>query len=92
LYINCFLLILGGNTISAVDIMNMLLKDDDDNPTQTATVAVVTQGTSRGEEQTGNTHDDNSIAGATAEIVTNGNNTKEETGHDLADFTNDGMY
>jgi hypothetical protein len=38
-------LILGGNTISAVDIMNMLLKDDDDNPTQTATVAVVTQGT-----------------------------------------------
>ena len=70
----------------------MLLKDDDDNPTQTATVAVVTQGTSCGEEQTGNTHDDNSIAGATAEIVTNGNNTKEETGHDLADFTNDGMY
>ena len=92
MYINCFLLILGGNIISAVDIMHMLLKDDDDNPTQTATVGVVTQGTSRGEEQTGNTHEDNSIAGGTAEIVTNGNNTKEETGHDLPDFTNDGMY
>jgi hypothetical protein len=38
----------------------MLLKDDDDIPTDTATVAVVTQGTSRGEEQTGNTHNDNS--------------------------------
>jgi hypothetical protein len=85
-------LILGGNIISAVDIMNMLLKDDDDNPTQTPAVAVVTQGTSRGEEQTGKSNDDNSIAGATAEIITNGNNTKEETGHDLADFTNDGMY
>lgn len=49
--------------------MHMLLKDDDDNPTQTVTVAVVTQGTIRGKEQTGNTHDDNYIAGATAEIV-----------------------
>lgn len=70
----------------------MLLKDDDDNPTQTATVAVVTQGTSRGKEQTENTHDNNYIAGAKAEIVTNGNNTKEETGHELPEFTNDGMY
>ena len=50
---------LGGSTISAVDMTHMLLKDDDDSPTETASVAVVTQGTSRGEEQTGNTHDDN---------------------------------
>jgi hypothetical protein len=65
----------------ALTRLNIYTLDDDDNPTQTATVAVVTQGTSRGEEQRGNTHEDNSIAGATAEIVTNGNNTKEETGH-----------
>jgi hypothetical protein len=38
--------------------------------TQGATVAVVTQGTSRGEEQTGNTHDDNSTQGATVAVAT----------------------
>jgi hypothetical protein len=53
-------------------IINLItIKDDDDNPTQTPAVAVVTQGTSRGEEQTGKSNDDNSIAGATAEIITN---------------------
>ena len=71
--------------------MNMLLKDDDDNPTQTATVALVTQGTNRGEEQTENTHDDNSTQGATAEVVVNGNNYfKHESGHNLSDFTRNG--
>jgi hypothetical protein len=54
--------------------------------TQGATVAVVIQGTSRGEEQTGNTHHSNSTQGATAEIVINGNNYfKDETGHKLSD-------
>jgi hypothetical protein len=38
--------------------MHVLLKDDDDSPTETATIALVTQGTSRWEEQTGNAHDD----------------------------------
>jgi hypothetical protein len=58
-----------GSTISAVDMTHVLLKDDDDSPTETVTVAVVTQGTSRGEEHTGNTHDDNSTQGATATVV-----------------------
>jgi hypothetical protein len=40
-----FLLHLGGSTISAVGIMHVLLKDDDDSPTETATIALVTQGT-----------------------------------------------
>jgi hypothetical protein len=50
----------------------MLLKDDDDSPTETASVAVVTQGTSRGEEQTGNTHNDNFAQGTTVAVVTQG--------------------
>jgi hypothetical protein len=52
-----FLLHLGGSSISAVDLTHVFLKDDDDSPTETATVAVVTQGNSRWEEQTGNAHD-----------------------------------
>jgi hypothetical protein len=43
-----------------------------------ATVAVVTQGTSRGEEQTGNTHNDNSTQGATVALVTQGTGRWEE--------------
>ena len=71
--------------------MHVLLKDDDDSPTETAKVAVVTQGTSRWEEQTGNTHDDHSTQGATAKIVVNGiNYFKDETGHNLSDFTKNG--
>ena len=82
---------LGGSTISAVDMTHVLLKDDDESPTETATVAVVSKGTSRSEEQTGNTHDSNSTQGATAEIVINGNNYfKDETGHKLSDFTRNG--
>jgi hypothetical protein len=46
--------------------------------TQTATVAVVTQGTSRGEEQPGNTHNDNSTQGATAKIGVNGSNPHDD--------------
>jgi hypothetical protein len=55
-----FLFHLGGSTISSVDMMHVLLKDDDDSQTETARVAVVAEGTSRWEEQTGNGHDDNS--------------------------------
>jgi hypothetical protein len=52
---------------------------------------VVTQGTSRGEEQPGNTHNDNSTQGATAKIGVNGSNYfKEETGHKLSEFTRNG--
>jgi proline racemase len=47
---------------------HVLLKDDDESPTETATVAVVTQGTSRGEEKTGNTHENNSTQGATITV------------------------
>ena len=83
---------LGGSNISAVDMTHVLLKDDDDSPTEIATVAVVAQGNSRWEEQTGNTHDDNSTQGATAEIVVNGNNYfEEETGDNLSDLTKYGM-
>jgi hypothetical protein len=45
---------------------------------QGATVAVVTQGTSRGEEQKGNTHDDNSTQRATVAVVTQGTSRGEE--------------
>ena len=69
---------LGGSTIPAVDIMHVLLKDDDYSPTETATVALVTQGTSRWEEQTGNAHDDNSTPETTVAVVTQGTSRGEE--------------
>jgi hypothetical protein len=69
---------LGGSTISAVDIMHVLLQDADDSPTETATIAVVTQGTRRWEEQTGNTYDDNYTQGTTVAVVTHGTSRGEE--------------
>ena len=57
---------------------HVLLKDDDDSPTETATVAVVAQGNSRWEEQTGNAHDDNSTQGTTLAVVTQGSSRGEE--------------
>jgi spore germination cell wall hydrolase CwlJ-like protein len=56
---------------------HVLLKDDDDSPTETATVAVVAQGNSRWEEQTGNAHDDNSTQGTTLAVVTQGSSRGE---------------
>ena len=72
-------------------MMHVFLKDDDGSPTETATVAVVTHGTSRWEEKTGNAHDDTSTQGATAEMIVNGNNyLKEETWHNVSDHTKNG--
>ena len=77
-YSNFFLIHLGESTISAVDMMHVFLKDDDESPTETATVAVVTHGTSRWEEKTGNAHDDTSTQGTTVAVVTQGSSRGEE--------------
>ena len=86
---------LGGSSISAVYMTHVLLKDDDESPTETATVDVVTHGTSRWEEQTGSALDDTSTQGTTVAVVTQGNsrweeqigNAHDQTGHNLSDFT-----
>jgi hypothetical protein len=72
-------------------MMHVFLKDDDESPTETATVAVVTQGTSRWEEKTGNAHDDTSTQGTTVAVVTKGTSRCEEhTGNTHDDISTQG--